>query len=60
MTEIYLCHPCSDHEIGDGNGPDRLIGEDISCKDATMATRRPLLLSLIRTRYRRPPGGQTS
>jgi hypothetical protein len=23
LTEIYLCHACSDHEIEDGNGPDR-------------------------------------
>jgi hypothetical protein len=25
LTEIYLCHACSYHEIGDGNGPDRTI-----------------------------------
>jgi hypothetical protein len=24
LTEIYLCHACSYHEIEDGNGPDRL------------------------------------
>jgi hypothetical protein len=23
LTEIYLCHACSYHEIEDGNGPDR-------------------------------------
>jgi hypothetical protein len=31
LTEIYLCHACSYHEIEDGNGPDReLLGKTLS------------------------------
>jgi hypothetical protein len=26
LTEIYLCHACSDHESEGGNGPDRALG----------------------------------
>ena len=38
-----------DQSSGKTSVIEALIGEDISCKDSTMATRRPLLLSLIRT-----------
>ena len=40
---------CGDQSSGKTSVIEALIGEDISCKDSTMATRRPLLLSLIRT-----------
>ena len=40
---------CGDQSSGKTSVIEALIGEDISCKDSKMATRRPLLLSLIRT-----------
>jgi hypothetical protein len=36
LTEIYLCHACSCHEIEDGNGPDRTTA---SCTGNTRALR---------------------